>query len=450
MGAAIMKSCFAGEPADAPRRLTHHRHHHQVHATAHHHHHEARRRHEQPCTRTLAKTMPPSAATPPLPQHTRSRTDRRSAACLESPDKELLAKKKKTHADRHALELAHTAVRLQQLGQDAPKKSLAGSVSSEAATMSESSFVADSPSHAASPARVCRASPTGRSPSSGAAAGFRALLPDEYVLECVAGKGTTSTCYKCVRKTDGRRFACKIIEKRKLAPSARKRREVAAQLRREVDVLRRVDHPHIAKLEQAFEDDNYLILIMELLEGGELFDAIVDKGRFSEREAVHVARCVLSAIQHMHERGVVHRDLKPENMLLAVSPRRRRGALDVKIIDFGFAKVLSEGATSTSFLGTGGYLAPEILLRQPYGTSVDMWSFGVLTYLLLCGRLPFAATTQLRPNQKIQSLYKLTFPKRYWHGVSPMAIDFLQRVLVLNSSARMTATEALNHPWLRC
>ncbi|KAG6586997.1 CAMK protein kinase [Phytophthora cinnamomi] len=443
MGAAIMKSCFAGEPADAPRRLPHqHRLHHQV----QHHHHDARRRHEQPCTRTLAKTVPPS----PAPPHARSRSDRRSAACLESPDRQLLAKKKLALAHA-ALELPHTAVRLQQLG---AKKSPSGSVSSEAATMSESSFVADSPSHAASPARVCRASPTGRSPSS--SSGFRALLPDDYALECVAGKGTTSTCYKCVRRSDGRRFACKIIEKRRLAPSARKRVEVAAQLRREVDVLRRVDHPHIAKLEQAFEDDSYLILIMELLEGGELFDAIVDKGRFSEREAVHVARCVLSAIQHMHERGVVHRDLKPENMLLAVSPRSRRrrqdvaSTLDVKIIDFGFAKVLSEGATSTSFLGTGGYLAPEILLRQPYGTSVDMWSFGVLTYLLLCGRLPFAATTQLRPNQKIQSLYKLTFPKRYWHGVSPMAIDFLQRVLVLNQSARLTATEALNHPWLRC
>ncbi|POM70460.1 CAMK protein Kinase [Phytophthora palmivora] len=368
--------------------------------------------------------MPPSAAAP----HAR-RADRRS---LESPDKDLLKK----NAGRRALELAHTAVRLHQL-QDVATP--ASSLSSEAATMSESSFVADSPSHAASPVRT--------------ATGFRALLPEQYVLECVAGKGTTSTCYKCRRTTDGRRFACKIIEKRRLAPSARKRMEVAAQLRREVDVLRRVNHPHIAKLEQSFEDDNYLILVMELLEGGELFDAIVDKGRFSEREAVHVARCILSAIQHMHERGVVHRDLKPENMLLAVSSRRCRRqdvALEVKIIDFGFAKVLKEGATSTSFLGTGGYLAPEILLRRPYGTSVDMWSFGVLTYLLLCGRLPFAATTQLRPNQKIQALYKLTFPKRYWRGVSPVAIDFLQRVLVLNPSARLTATEALNHPWLRC
>ncbi|KAG2766920.1 hypothetical protein JG687_00005910 [Phytophthora cactorum] len=436
MGAAIMKSCFAGEPFEAPRR-----HHHIQHMS----HHDARRRYEQQCTRSLAKTMPPSAtsATP----HAR-RVERRSAAGLESPDKELLVKK---YAARRGLELPQSAVHLQKLGQDVAKlrKSPASSVSSEAATMSESSFVADSPSHAVSPVR--RPSPTGRT----SAAGFRVLLPDEYVLECVAGKGTTSTCYKCMRRTDGRRFACKIIEKRKLAPSARKRMEVAAQLRREVEVLRRVDHPHIAKLEQSFEDDNYLILVMELMEGGELFDAIVDKGRFSEREAVHVARCILSAIQHMHERGVVHRDLKPENMLLAVSTRRGRredvaSPLDIKIIDFGFAKILKEGATSTSFLGTGGYLAPEILLRQPYGTSVDMWSFGVLTYLLLCGRLPFAATTQLRPNQKIQALYKLTFPKRYWRGVSPVAIDFLQRVLVLNQSARLTATEALNHPWLRC
>ncbi|KAK1929173.1 putative myosin light chain kinase [Phytophthora citrophthora] len=428
MGAAIMKSCFAGEPVEPPRR-------HRPHVS----HHDARHRYEQQCTRSLAKTLPPSNSA----THVR-RVDRRSAAGLESPDKELLRKK---CADRRALELAQTAVRLQQVGRDT-KKSPASSVSSEAATMSESSFVADSPSHAASPVRR---SPIGRA----SATSFRSLLPDEYVLECVAGKGTTSTCYKCMRKTDGRRFACKIIEKRKLAPSARKRIEVAAQLRREVDVLRRVNHPHIAKLEQSFEDDNYLILVMELMEGGELFDAIVDKGRFSEREAVHVARCILSAIQHMHERGVVHRDLKPENMLLAVSTRRRRrqdvaSALDVKIIDFGFAKILKEGATSTSFLGTGGYLAPEILLRQPYGTSVDMWSFGVLTYLLLCGRLPFAATTQLRPTQKIQSLYKLTFPKRYWHGVSPVAIDFLQRVLVLNPSTRLTATEALDHPWLRC
>lgn len=322
----------------------------------------------------------------------------------------------------------------------------ASSVTSEAATTSESSFVSDSPSHVVSPVFPIHIHSS--------LSGIRALLPPQYLLESVAGKGTTSTCYKCVRTTDDRRFACKIIQKKRLASSKRKRLEVATQLRREVHVLQRVDHPHIAKLVQHFEDDEFLILVMELLEGGELFDAIVKKKRFAEAEAVHVARSLLSAIQHMHQRGVVHRDLKPENMLLAVPARPGQEAaldvpLNVKIIDFGFAKVLREGTTSSSFLGTGGYLAPEMLLRQPYDASVDMWSFGVLTYLLLCGRLPFPATTQLRPDQSIQTLYRLTFPKRYWHGVSPMAVDFVRRVLVLDPSARLTASEALTHPWLQ-
>lgn len=433
----MIKSCFTGEPVEAPHR--HHRHHERHHQTILHH--EARFRYEQSYSRSLAKTMPASLA--PTKKHVR-RGNCLYGTGLEVPIKEVLGK---NHVTRRTVDLPHTAVRLQQLDQDLVKLrlSLASSVSSETATLSESSFAADSPLHELSPLR--RLYPIGRTSS----AGFRALLPDEYVLECVAGRGTTCTCFKSVRKTDGRRFACKIIEKRKLATSARKRIEVAAQLRREVDVLRRVEHPHIAKLEQAFEDDNYLILIMELMEGGELFDAIIKRGRFPEREAVDLVRSILSAIQHMHERGIMHRDLKPENMLLTRKEHHHdvTRMLDVKIIDFGFAKVMKDGATSTSFLGTGGYLAPEILMRQPYSTSVDMWSFGVLTYLLLCGRLPFAAITKLRPDQKIQSLYKLTFPKRYWHGVSPVAIEFMKRVLVLNPSKRITAEEALNHAWLR-
>lgn len=220
---------------------------------------------------------------------------------------------------------------------------------------------------------------------------FRALLPDTYVLQEVLGSGTTSTCYRCERRADGAAFACKVIDKRRLALSTRQRHDIAFQLRREVDVLKRVDHPNIARLEEAFESDAYLILIMELLDGGELFDAIVERGRFSEREAVQVARAVLSAMQYIHSLGVVHRDLKPENMLLAAAPvtgEDGEEVLTVKIIDFGFAKFLAgEHATTTSFLGTGGYLAPEILMHHPYTAAVDMWAFGVLLYLLLCGRV---------------------------------------------------------------
>lgn len=219
---------------------------------------------------------------------------------------------------------------------------------------------------------------------------FRLLLPDTYTLGEVLGTGTTSTCYRCERRADGTEFACKVIDKRKLAFSSQKRHDIAFQLRREVDVLKRVSHPNIAKLEEAFENDAYLILIMELLDGGELFDAIVEKGRFSEREARQVAHAVLSAMQYMHSLGVVHRDLKPENMLLTTAPSGAEDDefLNVKIIDFGFAKFMTgEGATTTSFLGTGGYLAPEILVHHPYTSAVDMWAFGVLLYLLLCGRV---------------------------------------------------------------
>lgn len=277
---------------------------------------------------------------------------------------------------------------------------------------------------------------------------FRSLLPESYALQEVLGTGTTSTCYRCERKIDGAVFACKVIDKRRLAFSSQKRHDIAFQLRREVDVLKRVNHPNIAKLEEAFENDAYLILIMELLDGGELFDAIVEKGRFSEREAIQVARAVLSAMQYMHSLGVVHRDLKPENMLLATAPVSSDSESDdgeddqliVKIIDFGFAKFMAgENATTTSFLGTGGYLAPEILLHHPYTSAVDMWAFGVLLYLLLCGRLPFAASVHLRPNQKITSLYRLTFPAKYWADVSPEAKDLVQCILVLNPRKRLTA-----------
>ncbi|TYZ59608.1 hypothetical protein PybrP1_002127 [[Pythium] brassicae (nom. inval.)] len=179
---------------------------------------------------------------------------------------------------------------------------------------------------------------------------FRALLPDTYALQEVLGSGTTSTCYRCERRADGAAFACKVIDKRRLALSTRQRHDIAFQLRREVDVLKRVDHPNIARLEEAFESDAYLILIMELLDGGELFDAIVERGRFSEREAV---------------------------------------------------------------------------------------------------QLPFAASTHLRPNQKITSLYRLTFPSKYWADVSPEARDLVQRILVLNPRKRLTAKDALHHVWLQ-
>ncbi|KAJ0403392.1 hypothetical protein ATCC90586_005336 [Pythium insidiosum] len=298
-------------------------------------------------------------------------------------------------------------------------------------------------------------------------------LPSYYVLEDVIGAGTTSKCYRCRRLTDGRIFACKVINKRRLAFDRPRRDVITRQLRREVEVLRQLDHPNIAKLEDSFENDTYMILvgnisdahvlplgfslfvaflvqIMELLEGGELFDTIIERGRLRESDAKHIAASVLSAMSYMHAQGVVHRDIKPENLLLAKSSCDA-GPVDVKIIDFGFSKTLdSTQGTTCSFLGTGGYLAPEILQHQPYTSAVDMWAFGILLYMMLCGRLPFATRTQLEPGQSVKSLYRLSFPQRYWRGVSDDAQDLLRRLLVLQPSSRVSAQAALEHPWFSC
>ncbi|GLD95746.1 hypothetical protein PINS_up004424 [Pythium insidiosum] len=272
-------------------------------------------------------------------------------------------------------------------------------------------------------------------------------LPAYYVLEDVIGAGTTSKCYRCRRMTDGRIFACKVINKRRLAFDRPRRDVITRQLRREVEVLRQLDHPNIAKLEDSFENDTYMILIMELLEGGELFDTIIERGRLRESDAKHIAKSVLSAMAYMHAQGIVHRDIKPENLLLATSSTDS-GPVDVKIIDFGFSKTLdSTQGTTCSFLGTGGYLAPEILQHQPYTAAVDMWAFGILLYMMLCGRLPFATRTQLEPGQSVKSLYRLSFPQRYWRGVSDDAQDLLRRLLVLKPASRISAQEALGHPW---
>jgi serine/threonine protein kinase len=231
--------------------------------------------------------------------------------------------------------------------------------------------------------------------------GFEDLLPECYVLEELIGSGTTSKCYRCRRTTDGRVFACKIINKRRLAFDQAQRDDMAAQLRQEVDVLRRLDHPNIAKLEEAFENETYILLMMELLDGGELFETIIDRVRLSESDAKHTARSLLSAISYMHSQGIVHRDLKPENLLLAARAMPGKPML-VKIVDFGFAS--SSDATMKSFLGTGGYLAPEVLTHQPYTAAVDTWAFGVLLYLMLCGRV-----RTLYPYHQHMRLFTLTF-----------------------------------------
>ncbi|RLN61319.1 hypothetical protein BBJ28_00005326 [Nothophytophthora sp. Chile5] len=146
-----------------------------------------------------------------------------------------------------------------------------------------------------------------------------------------------------------------------------------------------MNHPNIIHIEDVFLTDSKICMVTEYMSGGELFDYVVDKGTLSEVEASAIVRKITSAVAYMHACGIIHRDLKPENLMLT---SKSRGA-EVKIIDFGLAKLLDADDKTASFLGTRGYLAPEMLQRQAYSRSVDMWALGIIVYVLLCGCLPF-------------------------------------------------------------
>ena len=209
----------------------------------------------------------------------------------------------------------------------------------------------------------------------------------KYELKNEIGVGSTSKCFRCVRKSDGMVFACKVIDKSNIEA---KFSGLLGQFLTEIKVLRTLNHENIIHLEDDFETSDRIYLVMEMMSGGELFDYVVAKGTLSEEEASELIRKICSAVAHMHANNIIHRDLKPENLLLTASGKDAQ----VKLIDFGLAKVMNED-TARSFLGTKGYLAPEMLQRSNYDKSVDMWSLGVIAFVLLCGCLPFLTTTQV-------------------------------------------------------
>ena len=215
-------------------------------------------------------------------------------------------------------------------------------------------------------------------------------------------------------------------------------------LKQEVVILRALDHPNILKCLGFYDEEEMYYLVMEYMEGGELFDRIVKKTFYSEKEARDLVYILLSTIHYCHRHNVVHRDLKPENLLLS--------SLDddahVKLADFGFA-IQAEGYSSLKTqCGTPGYVAPEILSTQPYGKAVDMWSIGVITYILLGGYPPFHDDNQKVLFQKIKTA-EYEFHPEYWDAVSDEAKDLIRRLLKVNPLERYTAEEGLNHSWVR-
>ena len=217
----------------------------------------------------------------------------------------------------------------------------------------------------------------------------------------------------------------------------------------EIETLRSLRHPNIIQLFDVYITEDKIYIVMELMSGGELFDYVVQKGKLTEEEASRIVRKVTDALVYMHSKNVIHRDLKPENLLLARNPRSSL-EIEVKIIDFGLSKILvgTNGVTST-FLGTRGYLAPEILQRRPYSKSVDAWALGVIVFVLLCGCLPFDDDCQNIPSTTdLRARFTLRFP-RWAKDLSASAKDLLNRLLDIDSRRRYTAEQALEHPWIK-
>lgn len=217
--------------------------------------------------------------------------------------------------------------------------------------------------------------------------------------------------------------------------------EDIASLQEEVSVLRSIDHPNIIKLYDFYEEKKMFFMVIELMEGGELFERIVKKTFYNEKEARDLIRILLDALAYLHSRNIVHRDLKPENLLLK-SPYND---FDIKLADFGFAKQVNGKSLDTQ-CGTPGYVAPEILKGVKYGSEVDMWSCGVIVYILLGGYPPFHDDNHAILYRKIKAA-DYSFEPQYWEQVSEDAIDLIKKMLVVNPDSRLTAHQALRHPW---
>lgn len=276
-------------------------------------------------------------------------------------------------------------------------------------------------------------------------------LPTEihklYTLRQQIGTGTTAQVFLAIRKLNQKALACKVIAKPRGYDDADKL--LLRQLRREIKVLQRLSHPNVIRYETMVETSSTIYCFMELLTGGELFEHLVEHGPMAQVQAAFMMHGIVSAIAHMHSRGVVHRDIKAENLMLV----NRASIWPVaKLIDFGFATELNFNLPATnSFLGTAGYLAPEIRQRRDYSKTVDVWALGVLTHLVLTCQLPFDISIDDLPTnrQDVKNYFDLRFDETYWPRPHTDAVQSLiRRMLDVDAASRFNAEECLRTPWL--
>ncbi|XP_062873624.1 calcium/calmodulin-dependent protein kinase (CaM kinase) II beta 1 isoform X11 [Trichomycterus rosablanca] len=261
---------------------------------------------------------------------------------------------------------------------------------------------------------------------------------DEYQLYEELGKGAFSVVRRCVKLCSGQEYAAKIINTKKL--SARDHQK----LEREARICRLLKHPNIVRLHDSISEEGFHYLLFDLVTGGELFEDIVAREYYSEADASHCIHQILDSVNHIHQHDIVHRDLKPENLLLASKCKNAA----VKLADFGLAiEVQGDQQAWFGFAGTPGYLSPEVLRKEAYGKPVDIWACGVILYILLVGYPPFWDEDQHKLYQQIKA-GAYDFPSPEWDTVTPEAKNLINQMLTINPAKRITAQEALKHPWV--
>jgi len=266
-----------------------------------------------------------------------------------------------------------------------------------------------------------------------------------YKLGDELGRGRFSVVNSAINVKEGRGYAVKVVENKSLTDE-----ENLEALETEIEILRKLDHPHIVSLKEVVVSTEDTYIVMELLSGGELFNRIVDKGPFPEAEAANLFAQILLSMEYLHSLSIVHRDVKPENILYLSS-----GADQIKLIDFGYAGVWTPEKPLTGLCGTPDYVAPEVLSwyddednGTPYGKGSDLWSLGVLLYVILSGCSPFSADEE-EAILELVAQAKYEFHEAEWANITPDAKDLISQLLIVDPEKRLTMEQLLNHAWLK-
>ncbi|XP_035224471.1 serine/threonine-protein kinase DCLK1-like [Stegodyphus dumicola] len=263
------------------------------------------------------------------------------------------------------------------------------------------------------------------------------VISQKYEVEKIIGDGNFAVVYACVNRVTKAEYALKVIDKNKCKGKEH-------MIESEVAILRRVKHVNIVQLVEEFDFENDLYLVMELVKGGDLFDAIASATKYTEKDASLMVHDLSSALCYLHSLNIVHRDIKPENLLVV---EHEDGSRSLKLGDFGLAVEAKEPLFTVC--GTPTYVAPEILAETGYGLKVDVWAAGVITYILLCGFPPFVSQTNDQVelfDQILAGNYEFTRP--FWDDISDSAKELIAMMLQVNPDDRYSAADVLEHPWV--